>query len=304
MSFSVLILGSGSAVPLRSRNHAAQVIDIDGKLFLMDCGEGTQVQLRNNKVKFQRIDHIFISHLHGDHYLGLVGLLFTMTLLGRTKPMHLYGPDRLKDLVDIHMEVSSGGLGFELIYHATNAREPHLVYEDKKVEIIAFPLKHKILTRGFLFREKPKPRKLLKEAIELYQLPVYARKQAKEGMDYETESGEVIPNAMLTEDPPPSMAYAYCSDTAYAPKICETIGGIDLLYHEATYLAEDQERAKATKHSTAREAGMIAREAEVKKLLIGHFSNKYEDGNSLLEEARREFQETYVAEEGRRFELD
>jgi ribonuclease Z len=300
MPLSVLILGSGSALPTISSNQSAQVVETGNQLFLVDCGEGTQIALRRNKVKIQKIHHVFISHLHGDHFFGLVGLLSTMHLLGRKKELHIHGPLGLEEIVQIQFRNAGSHLSFEMIFHSME-KGGELLYEDSKVSIHSLPLKHRIPCYGFYFQEKPGPRKLKVAALKKYRVPTYARKGLTEGADFQLEDGTVIPNKEMTEDPPAPRSYAYCSDTAFYEKLIPLLEGVDLLYHESTFLKADAQRAKKTYHSTAEDAATVAKEAGVGKLLLGHFSNRYEKKEWFLEEARAIFEAAYIAEEGELF---
>lgn len=302
MSFSVLILGSGSALPTISSNQTAQIVEQENSLFLVDCGEGTQIELRRNKVKVQKIDHVFISHLHGDHFFGLVGLMSTMHLLGRKKDLHIHGPKGLDEIIQIQFRNAGSHLSYSMKFYEIE-EAGQLLYEDAKVKITSLPLKHRIPCFGFLFQEKEKPRKLIGKALEANNIPNYARKSISEGKDFITESGDVILNSKLTKDPEAPKSYAYCSDTAYNETLLSYLKGVDLLYHESTFLKEDKERAKKTYHSTAEDAANIANQAKVGKLLLGHFSNRYTNKADFIEEAKAIFQNTEIAEEGIAFEV-
>lgn len=301
--FNVLILGNASAAPTLSRNQTAQLINIDEQYFLMDCGEGTQIRLREHNIKFQRINHIFISHLHGDHFLGLMGLLQTMHLLGRQTELHIYSCGNVEEIVAVHLKHAKGSIGYPILYHVVNAEKSELVYDDAKVEVHSIPLKHKIPCTGFVFREKPKPRKIRPEGLKKYKVPRFVIANLKAGEDFIDDSGNRIPNKELTLDPDVSHAYAFCSDTAYLESIIPLIKGVDLLYHEATFLEEHRDRATQTLHSTAAEAATIALKSEVKKLIIGHFSNRYSDLELLLNEAKSIFLKTEIAEQDRSFDV-
>ncbi|MDB4533343.1 ribonuclease Z [Vicingaceae bacterium] len=302
-SFNVLILGSASAAPTLSRNQTSQLINIDEQYYLMDCGEGTQIRLREHKIKIQRINHIFISHLHGDHYLGLIGLIQTMHLLGRTSELTIYCPSDIKSIVDINLKVSESHLKYPIIYKNVNPDKSELVYENEKIEVISIPLKHRISCSGYLFKEKPKPRRINPKAIKAYDIPKYQINKIKLGEDYASENGDVIKNMRLTLDSLPSFSYAFCSDTKYYEPIIPIIKGVDLLYHEATFTEEHADRASKTFHSTAKQAAEIATKSGAKRLIIGHFSNRYPDLNIVLQEAKKVFDKTELAEEGKRFEV-
>ena len=302
MGINVLILGSGSALPTINSHQSAQIVEVNNRPFLIDCGEGTQVESRRNKVRIQQINHIFISHLHGDHFFGLVGLMSTMHLLGRDKDIHIHGPKGIADIVLMQFKIASSYLSFKMHFHEVN-EESKVLFEDKSVKISALPLAHRIPTFGFLVEEKVAYRKLIVEAIEKYHIPKHARRAIVEGKDYTTIDGKLIPNKELTKDPLPPKKYAYCSDTAYSEVLIDSLPALDLLYHEATFLEEDRERAKQTFHSTAKDAATVALKTNSKKLILGHYSNRYKKKDKFLEEARSVFKETYHAEEGETFIL-
>ena len=301
--FSILILGNASASPTLTRNQTSQLINVNEQYYLMDCGEGTQLKLREHKIKLQRINHIFISHLHGDHYLGLIGLIQTMHLLGRTSELTIYCPGNIKEIVNVHLKNSKSHLKYPIIYKEVNANESELVYENDKIEIISIPLEHRIACSGYLFKEKQKQRRINPKALKTFEVPKYQINKIKLGEDYITESGETIKNIRLTTEPLPSFSYAFCSDTKYLESIIPIINGVDLLYHEATFTDEHADRAKKTYHSTAKQAAEIALKSEAKKLIIGHFSNRYPDLNVLLSEAKTVFENTEIAVQGNTFEI-
>ncbi len=298
MSFSFTVLGSSSALPTSTRNLSAYVLHIHERIFLLDCGEGTQIQLRKNKIKFGRLNHIFISHIHGDHSFGLFGLLSSFNLMGRKNDLHIYAPPELENILNIHFELFGIKLKYSLIFHRVNCNSSERIYEDKQVYVDSFPLVHRIPTCGYLFVEKEKPRSLKPEMIDLYSIPIDQRQGIKNGADFIKESGQIVPNNILTDDPPPGRSFAYCTDTRFHRGIVSKIKNIDLLFHESTYMDEDANLAKSNFHSTAREAAMIAKEAGVKKLILGHFSTRYKDLNLLLNEARKVFPESFLAEDG------
>ncbi len=302
MSLKVLILGSGSALPAISANQTAQVVSCGNQLFLVDCGEGTQVQLRKNKVKIQQINQVFISHLHGDHFFGLVGLLSTMHLLGRRAELHIFGPKGLDEIVEIQFRNAGSHLSFNMVFH-TIEKAGEVLYEDAKVVVTSLPLKHRIPCYGFHFQEKKGLRKLDGQKLVEYNIPVYARKSIAEGQDFRSEEGVVVKNSELTTDPAKSKAYAFCSDSAYCEKLIPFIQKVDLLYHEATFLESERERAKKTFHSTAKDAATIAEKANAKQLIMGHFSNRYKKKDGFLQEARMVFKNTDAAEEGKEFRV-
>lgn len=298
MSFYVKFLGTGSALPTAKSNPSCQYIFCQNRHFLIDCGEGSQIQLRKQGIKLQKIDAIFISHLHGDHYFGLVGLLSSMHLLGRDKAIHIYGPPPLENIVRSQVELGNSRLDFELVFHPIEDQFEGLIFEDKVVEINTFKLKHKIPTHGFIIREKQKPRHILGDKFKEDGLSIAHIPAFKEGRDVVTEEGEFLSYLEYTSEPDLAGSYAYCSDTAYYENIVPFIRGVHLLYHEATFAKQDEERAKATKHSTAQQAASIAKLAEVKALYIGHMSARYNDITQHLKEAREVFENSNYAEEG------
>lgn len=304
MPLSVTILGSSSASPALNRNHSAQILNCNENLFLIDCGEGTQNRLRKYGVKIQRIKCVFISHLHGDHYLGLIGLLSTMHLLGRQTEINLYAPAELKEIIDLQFKVSDTTLRFKLNFYSINPKKTEIIYEDKNITVSTLILNHRIPCTGFLFKEKRKAKKINKITCMAHNIPLEFYNELKLGKDYKKTEEEIIKNNILTFDAPPSLGYAYCSDTAYLPSLAEQIKKVNLLYHEATFANEQEERAKTTFHSTAKQAAQIAKNAEVKKLIIGHFSNRYSNLQTLLAEAKEVFENTELANEGNVFLID
>lgn len=302
MRFEVTTLGTGAALPARGRFPSAQLLNVHERLHLIDCGEGTQERLRQAEVNFNRIGTIFISHMHGDHYLGLMGLLSSMHLNGRLDAIEVFGPPELREVVEIQLRASQTYLRYPLHLHPLSHASGALIFEDTHVEVLALRLKHRIPTTGFLFQEKQQPRKL--RADKLAMIPHFARSAVKAGEDLKLPDGTVVPNLELTLDPPPIRRYAYCSDTAYAPELVEHLRGVDLLYHEATFTEQLAARAKETCHSTARQAAMLASAAGVRTLLLGHFSSRYKDNRVLLDEALPIFPDTVLADEGATFRID
>lgn len=296
--FEIHIMGCGSALPTTRHNASSQIIRTGNKLFMIDCGEGTQLQLRRNHIHFSFINHIFISHLHGDHCFGLIGLISTFGLLGRTAPLHIYANSKLEELMKPHIEFFGKGMNFPVFFHHIDCSTHGIIYEDKTLTVETLPLDHRIPCCGFLFREKPKKRHLIGDIVEYYNIPAYKRNAIKDGEDYITPEGETIPNSKLTRDPDPSRSYAYCSDTLPCPGNCEYLKGVDLLYHEATFADSEKERAAITHHSTARQAAEIARQAGVKRLVLGHFSSRYDNEETLLAQAQEIFPESLTANEG------
>lgn len=301
--FELLILGSSSASPTSERNPSAQLLNIAERYFLIDCGEATQIQLRKNKAKFQAIDHILISHLHGDHFFGLPGLLSSMHLLGRKNALHIYAPEKLKKILELMLDAGETRLNYELIWHFTADDDKHLLFEDPKLRVFSFPLKHRIFCTGFLFEEKILPRNIDKYKIEKFKVSFADIQNLKNGEDVTNEFGEIILNSTVTTDPLPPRSYAYCSDTIYHEGIVKYIEKVNLLYHESTFLEDKRDRAKKTFHSTATDAAKIAKLAKADKLLLGHFSARYGHLDEFLKEAATEFMNCELALEGKTFTL-
>jgi ribonuclease Z len=296
MRFEVTPLGTGAALAARGRHPSAQLVNLHGRLFLLDCGEGTQERLRQAAVNFGAIEQVFISHLHGDHYLGLMGMISSMHLQGRTTPLQVHGPAELKEVLDLQLRVSKTWLRFPLHFHATEHRTGALLFADERMEVTALALDHRLECTGFLVRERPGLRHLRKEVLAV--VPTWARQSVKEGQDLVLPDGRTWANADLTTDPHPVRSYAYCSDTAYLPELASALQGVDLLYHEATFTEAMLARAKETGHSTARQAALLALAAGARQLLLGHFSSRYKSSVPLVEEARDLFPATLAAEEG------
>lgn len=295
--FELHILGCGSALPTTRHFPTSQIVNLRDKLFMIDCGEGAQLQFRKSHLKFSRLNHIFISHLHGDHCFGLLGLVSTLNLLGRTAELHIHSPKGLEELLAPVLRFFNRQMTYKLLFHEFDTKEPSLIYEDRSLTVTTIPLRHRMPCCGFLFAERPRPNHIIREMIDFYQVPVYELNRIKNGADYVTPQGETIPNARLTTPADPPRRYAYCSDTIFLPSIVEQIKGVDLLFHEATFTEDAAARAKETFHTTAAQAAQIARDAEVKKLLIGHFSARYESESGFLEEARAVFPDTVLAKE-------
>ncbi|MFI5149645.1 MAG: ribonuclease Z [Bacteroidia bacterium] len=303
-SFELTILGCSSATPTSTRNPTAQILQVASHCFLIDCGEATQIQLRKFKIKFQRIDHIFISHLHGDHYLGLMGLLSSMHLLGRTKELFIYCPRGLEEIINVQLKYSSTTLNYQIHYCFHDTDKQEILFEDAKISVETILLNHRIPCCGFLFREKKKSLNLRKDRIEYLNIPIEAFQRIKNGEDFTTEDGKIIPNSELTHPELPIHSYAFCSDTCYDESVIEQIKGVDLLYHEATFTEEMKQRARETHHSTAADAARVALKAGVASLLIGHYSARYTDLTPLLLEARSIFNETQLSYEGLKINLE
>ena len=301
--FEVNILGCGSALPTTRHFASSQVVNIREKLFMIDCGEGAQMQLRRSKLKFTRLNHIFISHLHGDHCFGLMGLISTFGLLGRTAKLHIYAHKDLERLLQPQLDFFCKGMTYEVEFHNIDPTKAEVIYDDRSVSITTIPLKHRIPSCGFLFQEKKTPNHIIRDMIDFYQIPVFELNRIKNGEDYVTPEGVVVPNQRLTTPSAVPRSYAYCSDTLYQRTILPQIKGVDLLFHEATFMHEDAARAKETYHSTALQAAETARDAEAKQLVIGHFSARYEDESQLLEESKAIFPNSILAKENLRITL-
>ena len=295
--FELHILGCGSALPTTRHFPTSQIVNVRDKLFMIDCGEGAQLQFRKSHLKFSRLNHIFISHLHGDHCFGLLGLISTLNLLGRTAELHIHSPKGLETLLTPMLDFFNRQMTYKILFHEFDTKEPMQIYEDRSLTVTTIPLRHRMPCCGFLFAEKRRPNHIIREMVDFYQVPVYELNRIKNGADYVTPEGKTVSNNLLTRPSAPSRSYAYCSDTIYLPSIVEQIKGVDLLFHEATFANEDAPRAKETFHTTAAQAAEIARKAEVKKLLIGHFSARYEDETILLQEASAIFPDTQLAKE-------
>ncbi len=301
--FSVTILGSSSAIPTSDRNPTAQLVNHNDHLFLIDCGEGTQVTLRRMHIHFQRIEHVFISHLHGDHFFGLIGLISSMHLLGRGKKLHIYGPPELKEIIDIQLSVSLTVLQYPLVFHPTQADSPAVIFENENLLVSSFPMLHRIPTNGFLFAEKQGERRIRKEILGMLNIPVTELPKIKKGGNFTDAEGKLHLNSSITLDPYPQRKYAFCSDTAYFEEIIPVVKGADLLYHETTFLQDRAANAAEKFHSTTKEAAQIALNAEVKKLIIGHYSARYDDLQPLLDEASAVFHDTELALEGKTIDV-
>ena len=298
MSFKLTILGCNSAVPTVERHPTAQLLNANERFFLIDCGEGTQVRLKEYKINFQRINHIFISHLHGDHYFGLIGLISSMHLLGRNKDLHIYAHKELKAIIDLQLSASNTELNYPLFFHPISDTNEQVLYEDEKICISNVILNHTIKCSGFIFKEKKSKRKIIKEKIQQYNIPFDKYNGIKDGADWIDSSGEIIKNNVITVENTPAHSYAFCTDTIYNESLIGKIRGIDLLYHEATFKKELSDRANKTGHSTTYEAATIAKKSVVKNLLIGHFSQRYKNLDELLIEAKDTFKNTLLAESG------
>lgn len=299
---NLTILGCHSATPTASTHPTAQVLEIKGHLFLIDCGEGTQMQLRKYKIKFSRIKHIFISHLHGDHFFGLPGLISTFLLLGRAAELHIYGPKGIKQAILLFLKLGKAYTNYPLYFHELEDIMPQVIYEDDVISVETIPLKHRVYTNGFLFKEKPDNRKLNIEAARKLNIDLSYYNKIKQGFDVENNDGVLIPNSQITFDPPPPKSYAFCSDTVYNPEMVPQLKDITVLYHESTFLEEHHHLCEKTKHSTAKEAGVIAKKANVKTLILGHYSGRYQNLELFKREAEEVFLNTVeLAKDGKVF---
>lgn len=301
--FRVHILGCGSALPTLHHNASAQVVEIRGKLFLVDCGEGTQVQLRRSRLRFTKISAVFITHLHGDHCFGLIGMLSTFGLLGRTARLAIYAPAALEDMLKQQMQMFCHDFDYEVDFHPVDTRLQQIVYEDRSLTVETIPLEHRMPCCGYLFREKPSLPHIRRDMIDFYQIPTSQINNIKAGSDWTMPDGEVVRNERLIEPAAPARSYAYCSDTRYIPTLHQRIKNISTLYHESTYGEDNLLMAQKYYHSTARQAALVAREAGVGQLLLGHYSSRYEDEQVLLREAQNVFENTYLTDENAVFDV-
>ena len=297
------ILGCHSATPRENKHTTSQLLEVGGNLFLIDCGEGTQIQLRKSKVKFSRIQHIFISHLHGDHFYGLIGLISTFGLLGRTAMLHIYGPKGIKEIITLQLKLAKSWTDYPLHFHELEQDSSQVVFEDETVRVETLPLDHRIYTNGFLFTTQASKRKMNVDAIKDFDLLPFHFKQLQQGADVTLEDGRILENEVYTLPPSKSKKYAYCSDTAYFEPLVPGIKEVDLLYHEATFLEKNSDLAANTKHSTAKQAAQIAKMANVKQLMLGHFSNRYPNKEDFITEASDTFQNVILAEDLKTFNI-
>ena len=301
--FKVHILGCGSALPTLQHNASSQIVELREKLFMIDCGEGTQIQLRRSRIHFSKIIAVFISHLHGDHCFGLPGMISTFGMTGRTAPLHVYAPAAFEPILDQTLSFFCQGLEFKVVFHAVDTTQNKVVYEDRSLTVETIPLQHRIDCCGYLFREKPILPHIRRDMIDFYKIPISQINNIKAGADWVTPEGEVIANSRLTTPAEPARSYAYCSDTRYIKTLHELVKGVSTLYHESTYSAEDAERARLYWHSTSQDAAKVARDASVGKLLLGHFSARYNNESQLLEEAKEIFPNSYLTCEGATFDI-
>jgi ribonuclease Z len=298
---ALTIIGNNSAIPAFGRHPTAQILQTQDEAYLIDCGEGTQERLSEFKIKRNKINHIFISHLHGDHYFGLIGLLTSMGLLGRVNDMHLYAPALLEQIIQLQLDAANTKLPYQLYFHALGDEGP--IANDKRLWVDCFKTQHRIDCWGFIFKEKKNPRSIIPEKVLAYEIPAAYYDALQKGQDYTNKKGTVITNEEVTVAAPAAKSYAFCADTIYTESFVEKIKGVDLLYHETTYLKDLHERAAARFHSTSIQAAEIAKKAGVKKLLIGHFSSKYEVLDDFLTEAKEVFENTELALEGACFKV-
>lgn len=297
------ILGCGSALPTLQHNASSQIVELREKLFMIDCGEGTQIQLRRSRIHFSKIIAVFISHLHGDHCFGLPGMISTFGMTGRTAPLHIYAPAAFEPILEQTLSFFCQGLEFKVVFHAVDTTQNKVVYEDRSLTVETIPLQHRIDCCGYLFREKPILPHICRDMIDFYKIPISQINNIKAGADWVTAEGEVIANSRLTTPAEPARSYAYCSDTRYIKTLHELVKGVSTLYHESTYSAEDAERARLYWHSTSQDAAKVARDASVGKLLLGHFSARYNNESQLLEEAKEIFPNSYLTREGATFDI-
>ncbi len=295
------ILGCNSGVPRENSQTTSQIIEIGNSLFLIDCGEGTQNQIRKQKIKFSRIKQVFISHLHGDHFFGLIGLISSFRLLGRTSNLDIYGPKGIKEIITLQLKYSQSWTNYQITFHELSSLESELIYENDFIRVFTIPLKHRIYTNGFLFKEKKGLRKINIDMVNKYNISTSDFENLKKGKDLILDDGNIINNELITLPPSKPMSYAFCSDTSYHEDLVDIITGVDVLYHESTFLNIHQELAKLTKHSTASDAAKIAKKSKIKNLILGHFSARYRDKKDFLNEAKVHFENVELAEDGKIF---
>jgi len=298
MSFKLTILGCSSAIPTLERNPTAQLLNVNERFFLIDCGEGTQLQLRKYQLSFQRINHIFISHLHGDHYFGLIGLISSMHLLGRNKELHIYAFKELEEIIKLQLEASKTELNFPLFFHALPEDSDNIIFEDDIIRVSNLTLNHSIKCSGFLFEEKKRLRKIIKSKVEQYNVPYDKMNSLQDGADWINSKGDIIPNNILTIKNTLPHKYAFCSDTRYYEPLINSIKNVDVLYHETTFMKDLEERANETGHSTTWQAATIAKKAKVRRLLIGHYSQRYKNLEDLLDETKKLFPNVSLSSAG------
>lgn len=299
--FNVHILGCGSALPTLHHNATSQIVEIRGKFFMVDCGEGTQIQIRRSKVNFSKIQAVFISHTHGDHCFGLMGMISTFGMTGRTAPLQVYAPADFEEYFNYSMKLFCENLAYEVTFHPIDTTQNNIIYEDKSLTITTIPLEHRVPCCGFLFKEKPTLPHILRDMIDFYNIPISQINNIKAGASWTTPDGQIIPNAKLTSPSAPPRSYAYCSDTRYMKDLHKLVENVDLLYHESTYANDKADNARRFFHSTAEEAAKVAQQANAKKLILGHYSARYTSQKVLLAEARAIFPNTHLSNEGEVF---
>lgn len=299
--FRIHILGCGSALPTLRHNPSSQIVEIRDKFFMIDCGEGTQIALRRVHVHFNKIQGVFISHLHGDHCLGLVGMISTFGLLGRTAPLHIYAPKELGQILPQQLEFFCKGLEYEVVIHDVDTEQQQVIYDDRSLTVETIPLQHRMPCCGYLFREKEGKRHIVREMTDFYEIPISQFENIRAGMDWTTSEGEIVKNERLTRPAESARSYAYCSDTRYFPTLSKAVKGVTMLYHESTYCDDMEDRASLYYHSTARQAAKVALEAQVGILLLGHFSQRYTDEKQFLTEACEVFKNSLLTNEGKVF---
>lgn len=301
--FDITILGCGAALPTPKRLSSSQIVNIREKLFMLDCAEGTQMALRRSRISFSHLQAIFLTHLHGDHTFGLIGMLSTFGLVGRIQDLHIYGPQDLQRIFQPQIDYFCADSPFKIILHEIDTKKPQVLYEDRSVIISTLPLSHRVPCCGYLFQEKPTLRHIRRDMIDFYHIPISQINNIKAGMDWTTEDGTQIPNERLTTPSDPVRSYAYCTDTTYLPQLAELLKGVTCLYHEATFAEEHAQLAKSTFHSTASQAAQIAKDAQAGQLILGHFSSRYKSEEVLLQEAQQIFPNTQLAEDGMKISL-
>lgn len=301
--FRIHVLGCGSALPTLQHYASSQVVEIREKLFMIDCGEGTQIQLRRSHIHFSKLIAVFISHLHGDHCFGLLGMISSFGMTGRTAPLHIYGPADLGAMLKQGLDYFCHGLEFDVVFHAVDTEQSAVIFEDKSLTVETIPLQHRVPCCGFLFREKPMLPHIRRDMIDFHHIPISQINNIKMGADWIDADGKIIPNARLTTPATPSRSYAYCSDTRYMSHLHRMISGVSTLYHESTYASDNEGRARLYYHSTSRQAAIVARDAHVGKLLLGHYSARYNDETRLLHEAQEVFPNSYLTKEGAVFDV-
>lgn len=296
-SFKVHILGCGSALPTLQHYASSQIVEFRDKCFMIDCGEGTQMQVRHTHIHFSKIQAVFISHIHGDHCFGLIGMISTFGMLGRTAPLHIYAPAELESILNAQVELFCTGLEYNIVFHAVDTAERTVIYEDRSLIVETIPLEHRVPCCGFIFREKPALPHIRRDMIDFYNIPISQINNIKAGAGWTTPDGDFVPHERLTVPADAPRSYAYCSDTRYLPHLHELIKGVSTLYHESTYAEDNVEKARIYHHSTAAQAAMVARDANVGKLLLGHYSSRYRDESVLLDEAKAIFPNSYLTNE-------